>query len=458
MWSNTTSVAVCEHASEKAMQGNYDPDEAMQRDYDPDEAMQRDYDPDEVAIEHDVSELKARLRPLVDAALYDAAQKIVLSAGDKLRLRKDWCLTENVKCNIQKAIRSQVHDGLRLMPTADGVHLPYQEKLSESLIARIDSGQLNLIEYCNSSCNSKNVPWDYVTSGILSECNLPACVLHPLDVRKFNARINNDIVYNMRGHDARYINFYDLWNAVSPWDNQEPGHVRFSLPTAIMVLRLSGMKHAPDLEDFLHFDHPDNNISCDVENRPNSSGHAFVIAKKLAEAWNAMVLRKHRQPPRGSAAHKRMKEDFYTIEDVQQTMATLSRLINKQPTVFKAQGELFFALRKSKSKIPHVDAERLFQPAITLTNNDQIVESQRLFAAYERGEWTETGITFSDPISCPRSSSNHPIEPLYLRLADASTFNWDVAKNTFIAERVSHQRPQSTPRWQRVPPGRRSKR
>ena len=422
----------------------------MATDYDPEEAaMATDYDPEE-----DVLQLQQRLQPVVDEAVFEAAQKIVLSAGDKLRLRRKWCLTDNVKCAINKAIRTHVHDGLRLMPTAEGVHLPYQETLSASLRAEIDSGRLHLIDYCNSSRNSKKVAWDYVTSGVLNECNLPSCVLHPLDVRKFNARINNDIVYNMRGSDARYINWYDLWNATSPWDNQEPGHVRFSLPTAILVLRLSGMKHGPGVEDFLHFDHPDNNITCDTENRTNSSGHAFVIAKKLAEAWNAMVFRKHGEPPRGSVAHERMQKDFYTIEDVQQTMATLSRMINKQPTRFKSQSDLFFALRKSKSKIRHIDAERLFQPVITLANDDQIAESQRLYVAYSAGEWANTGIIVSDPISCPPKCAIHTVQPLYARLIDATSFNWDVAKNTFVTERTPRYNASGNQRWKRGSPAR----
>lgn len=446
MWGNATSG----HASERVA-SDYDPGGAMDADYDPADAVDVDYDPE-------VSELQARLRPVVDGAVHEAAQKIVLSAGDKLRLQQDWCLTDNVKWAIQKAIRAHVHDGLRLMPTAEGVHLPYQETLSASLCADIDSGKMHLIDYCNSSRNSKKVSWDYVTSGILSECNLPSCVLHPLDVRKFNARINNDIVYNMRGADARYINWYDLWNATSPWDNQEPGHVRFSLPTAILVLRLSGMKHGPDVEDFLHFDHPDNNITCDTENRPNSSGHAFVVCKKLAEAWNAMVFRKHREPPRGSIAHERMMTDFYTIDDVQQTMATLSRLINKQPARFKSQSQLFFALRKSKSRVRHVDAERLFQPVVTLTNDDQIAESQRLFAAYDAGAWTDTGIIVSDPISCPPKASAQPAQPLYARLADVTGFSWDMAKNTFVTERTPRYNTPSSQKWRRASPGRRKNR
>ena len=443
MWSDATSGA---------------PAERMEDDYDPERVLNADYDPADTitVLQTDVSQLQARLRPIVDAALLEASQKIVLSAGDKLRLRRDWCLPDNVKWGIHKAIRAQVYDGLRVMPTAAGVRLPYQETLGESMLARIDSGQMHLIEYCNSSLNSKKVSWDYVTSGVLSECNLPACVLHPLDVRKFNARIHNDIVYNMRGKEARYINWYDLWNAVSPWDNQEAGHVRFSLPTAVMVLRMSGMKHGTEVDDFLHFDHPDNNITCDTENRPNNSGHAFVIAKKLAEAWNAMVFRKHREPPRGSDAHQRMSKDLYTIDDVRQTMATLSRLLNKQSHTFKAQSQLFFALRKSKSKVRHVDAERLFQPVITLADNDQIAESNRLYAAYDAGEWTDTGIIVADPVSCPRKTPAQRAPALYTRLADVAEFNWDVAKNTFVTERAP--RHNTHRKWQRDDGDRRTSR
>ena len=266
--------------------------------------------------------------------------------------------------------------------------------------------------------------------------HVPACALYPLDVRKFNARINNDTVYSMRGDNARYINWFDLWNAVSPWDNQEPRHMRFSLPTAVMVLRLSGMKHVVDVEDFLHFDHPQNNISCDVPNRINESGHAFLIAKKLAEAWNAMVFRKHHEPPVRSDAHKLMQRNFFTMQDVQQTIATLSKLVREDPDGFKRQSELFFALRKTKSKIKHVDAIRLFQPVITLENDEHIRQSGQLHDAYVAGEWTNTGFVMQDPISCPRTTQTHTATTIGTNLVDVSAFNWDRAKDSFPANRT----------------------
>ena len=226
----------------------------------------------------------------------------------------------------------------------------------------------------------------------------------------------------MRGESARYINWFDLWNAVSPWDNQDERQVRFSLPTAMMVLRLSGMKHIVDAEDFLHFDHPVNNISCDLENRVNESGHAFLIRRKLAEAWSAMVYRKHKEPPFGSDAFKLMERDFFTLGDVEQTLATLSRLIKSHPESFKRQSELFFALRKPKSKVQHRDAERLFQPVITLEDDAQIQEASKLHDCYEAGEWSNTGILTKDPVLCPRSGRSKPASDTSKALAHYKDF------------------------------------
>ena len=403
----------------------------------PDNDASSDYDPEEALdlLTQDGSVLQQSLQSIVDLAVKEATSKIILAAGDKMRIQSDWRLPTTVQWSIHKSIRSHIHEGLRLMPTSSNAQLPYQHTLNDTLKSSIDSGDMHLIDYCNSYENCKNVPWDYIDRRILKDCNLPSCALHPLDVRKFNARINNDIVYNMRGDEARYINWFDLWNAVSPWDNQEKQHVRFSLPTAIMVLRLSGMKHITEVEDFLHFDHPNNNITCDMENRPNNSGHAFLIAKKLAEAWNAMVFPKHRQPPFGSDAYARMQKDCYTVHEVQQTIATLSRMIQKQPEAFKAQSELFFALRKTKSKVNHVDASRLFRPVATLETTADINTSLDLYRSYAAGEWTNTCIVMHDPVSCPRKVRNLPIPSISSQLAPITDFNWDMAKNTFPSNR-----------------------
>jgi hypothetical protein len=392
------------------------------------------YDPEEMMrqLTPDALLLQQRLQHVVDKAVLAAAQHIMLAAGDKNMMQKDWQVPTRVQNSIEKSVRQALRDGLRLMPTSHDSVLPYQDSIPQQIHSDIETEKLHLIAYCNSQLNCKHVSWDYIDSGILNECNIPACSLYPLDVRKFNARINNDVVYSMRGELARYIKWFDLWNAVSPWDNQNQRHVRFSLPTAIMVLRLSGMKHITDTEDFLHFDHPQNNISCNVENRLNESGHAFLIAKKLAEAWNAMVSRKHNHPPLGSEAYELMQRDFFTMDDVEQTLGVLSKLIRTQPDTFKKQSELFFALRKTKTKVQHADAERLFQPVITLQDDAQIREAGKLYDSYEAGEWTNTGIITKDPISCPRSGRNQPTVMVHNTLANVRDFNWDRAKDCFM--------------------------
>jgi hypothetical protein len=309
-------------------------------------------------------------------------------------------MPNRVKWAIHKAVRTLVYDGLRLMPTAVDATLPYQAKLPAPLMAAIDDGSMHLISYCNSEHSSKLVPWRYVRSQILRECRIPGSAMFPVDLRKLSARINNTTIYNIRGPEARFISWHDLWNAVSPWDNENQKGVRFSLPTAVMVLRLVGMKHTIEPADFLHYDHPENNITCDVENRLNNSGYAFTITKKVAEAWNAMVYRQHGEPPRGTTAYEKVLSECFTSRDIQETVAALSRLIHTHPDQFTQQSNLFFALRKTPTQIKHVDAAKLFQPVATLESDQQIELALRRYAEYTNGDWSETGIVTKDPTTC----------------------------------------------------------
>lgn len=341
-------------------------------------------------------------------------------------------MPNQVKWAIHKAVRTLVHDGLRLMPTARHVMLPYQATLPAALVAAIDDGSMHLISYCNSEHNSKVVDWDYVHSRLLHECRIPGSAIFPVDIRKLSARINNTTVYNIRGPSARFITWYDLWNAVSPWDNEKKNGVRFSLPTAVMVLRLVGMKHTIEPADFLHYDHPQNNITCDVENRLNNSGHAFTITKKVAEAWNAMVYRQYGEPPRDTPQYKRVLEQCFTSRDIQETVAALSRLIHTQPDQFIQQSNLFFALRKTPTQIKHADAEKLFQPVATLESDQHIELALRQYAQYTNGEWSDTGIVTTDPTTCPPNHSMTKVlgSSTSPYCVDAFTaFHWDVAKD-----------------------------
>lgn len=341
-------------------------------------------------------------------------------------------MPNQVKWAIHKAVRTLVYDGLRLMPTARHATLPYQATIPDALVAAIDDGSMHLISYCNSEHGSKVVSWNYVHSQILHECRIPGSAIFPVDIRKLSARINNTTVYNIRGPDARCITWHDLWNAVSPWDNERKEGVRFSLPTAVMVLRLVGMKHTIDPADFLHYDHPQNNITCDVENRLNNSGYAFTITKKVAEAWNAMVYRQHGEPPRGTPAYKTLSAECFTSGDIQATVAVLSRLIHTDPDQFTQHSNLFFALRKTPTQVKHADAEKLFQPVAMLESEQHIELALRQYAQYTNGEWSDTGIVTKDPTTCPPNHTMTKVlgsrtSPYCL---DALTaFHWDVAKD-----------------------------
>ena len=123
----------------------------------------------------DVDLLQAKLQHVVDSAVHAAATRIMFAVGDRQMVTKNWCVPQRVQNAIDKSIRQHLHNGLRLMLTSPDALLPYQETLSAAIKSDIEAGNMHLIAYCNSTVNSQTVPWDYITSGILKECNVPAC-------------------------------------------------------------------------------------------------------------------------------------------------------------------------------------------------------------------------------------------------------------------------------------------
>ena len=134
--------------------------------YDPEEIMQQ--------LKPDAVILQGRLQPLIDQAVLAATTSIMIAAGDKKMMQKAWEIPVRVQTSIQKSVRQHLQDGLRLMPTSPDSFLPYQDKIPPQINCDIETCKLQLIAYCNSNLNCKNVSWDYIDSNVLKECNIPA--------------------------------------------------------------------------------------------------------------------------------------------------------------------------------------------------------------------------------------------------------------------------------------------
>ena len=89
--------------------------------YDPEEIMQQ--------LKPDAVILQGRLQPLIDQAVLAATTSIMIAAGDKKMMQKEWQIPTHVKTAIEKSVRQHLHDGLRLMPTSHEAFLPYQNSI-----------------------------------------------------------------------------------------------------------------------------------------------------------------------------------------------------------------------------------------------------------------------------------------------------------------------------------------
>ena len=91
--------------------------------------------------------LQAQLQLVVDRAVLGASEHILMAAGDKQMMHKDWKVPVRVQSAIDKVIRHHLRDGLRQMPTSPDSFLPYQDVIPQQIKSDIDTGSLHLIAY-----------------------------------------------------------------------------------------------------------------------------------------------------------------------------------------------------------------------------------------------------------------------------------------------------------------------
>ena len=288
-----------------------------------------------------VADAVRNLAPSVMQAVIEAIEKVVRASDEGTKFTID----EKAKYSMHGIIRKHFQDSLRRNPGSDGVFLPFQDTLPDSLRQDIDCGKVNLIDFCNGSTGLKILGSEYLDSGTLETSRIPHTTFLPFDMRRLNSRINSTQICNISADSARFVNMENFWRALSPFDyQQKPGNkLKFSLPTAVMTLRLCGNRNPPDVKSYLHYDHPTNTMRHGASTSNfQKCGGAFAAATKVMDAWNAMVWRHHGQPGEGTPQYELAAKSFITPADCEACLAGISRIAHRDIEETQAHADLFF--------------------------------------------------------------------------------------------------------------------
>lgn len=381
-----------------------------------------------------IEDVISKIQMTIADATKEAISKLVMTSSDPHAFSKFEC-GQKTKYALHKAVRDTLHNGMRIGPANPQACLPYQDVLSDEIKHVIDTQELGLIALCNSGVAACSDATKYTLGSAIEACYIPSNALYPLDTRKLNARIDNTSVFDVRGDKAKHMSWKTLWAAVSPSVRNE--NKRFSMPTALMVLRMCGSRNVADTDSFLYFDTPQNNItSTNSDGKIVHCGPAFVTAKRLAEAWNAMVFRHHQSPPQNTDAHDSMVRDFITADMCKVAIAALSRIKQVNPVQFDKESELFFVVREGDQDITDASSKLLYSPVCTITDQDTL--SIRL-------ELNKAGTICQSHIadqSCKTQKIEKPSATATLdSLSRPEHFRWDSAKNDFRnVKRSAHNR------------------
>lgn len=237
-----------------------------------------------------------------------------------------------------------------------GYCLPYQETLPPDFDCN-----MTLFDLCNhSDIGRKRVPYSMVRH-ILHPSNtdfmLPQQKFIPLNCQKIASLYLSKPHAEVQGDLARGVPMGYLWNCLCPamqqndphWDfdsNANPEFVEFDLVQAILTGRRSGTFLRPvPLCETLFYDCAENNLCNPGEERYNTCGIMFKIARQIAEAWNAMICSLHNCPRMSSREHKQIEKYLYDLHDVQQVLAAVSAIVHANTEQACFDSNMFWGAR-----------------------------------------------------------------------------------------------------------------
>lgn len=389
----------------------------------------------EAAVDTIIEQMMPALAKAAAFAALDLVQRARCGKDDLDKIGAQFSLSGAAQENIAVNLRELVAKKAR-----DNAVLPYQHCLSEELKQQIDCGEMDLINYCNSHHGELMIPDSYFGEGTMDSCKVAINGFLPLQLRKLKARISNTTMYQVRGTDARYMGLETLWNAISPPKGGRRAQVtmsRFSLPTAIMTLRLSATKSVPSLFDYFYYDHPENCLFTTTDGSTNKSGMAFVGVKKLAEALNSMIFRHHGAPEEGTKQWSEASKHFIQPATVQAVIGALARITHADEDRARDQARLFFTSAPAPPWRNQAGLSTLIQPICTIDSNEVLTQRQELYERLVSGKLTKDLDQASLPVladpATPPQVANPVHEPTLLVLGHPASYKW---------EKPGDQRPQ----------------
>lgn len=314
-----------------------------------------------------------------------------------------------------------------------------------------------MISYCNGPDGCNLLPSNYYTECTAESCRLAVNGFLPLQIRKLQARLANTTMHQIRGDEARYISWRRLWDAISPPTGvpaRESDTLRFSLPTAIMTLRLGATKCVPPLDDFFYYDHAKNSAATSTEGSTNKSGAVFSTAKKTVDAFNALIFRHHGEPgaQQNPQEWKHVNSLFFSSEDTKRVVAILSRICHSHPQQAEQQCRLFFSNCPSPAWRENESLDVLLRPVCTIDSAETLATRVSLYAQMQAGELmpsdNSTSPVLSDPANIPEECKEIN-EPTLHVLGHPASFKWEKPRDSMPCQSDINRNTENT----RLPSG-----
>lgn len=320
------------------------------------------------------------------------------------------------------------------------------EKVAPGLRERIEAGEVDLIDLANSDeVGTKRVPKYMVDSflppNLLDSSHASSANMHipynnmlPYSAKALTAAQWQRGVKAITGDRARGIPASDFWHATSPpygithageSGSGDLNFARFSLPTAIMVLRKHAtLPRAHSLNETFYCEHPQNTLGA-TASRFTFCGPGFVGAKHAAEIFNGIVQTAHGNPQDGTADHARVLPHIFTKEDVGASLAAVSLALQHGGERAAKQAELFFVNCDEKLSSPAADTHILRRPVCHLQTEEDKETALALLDAYKEAPFEGTKQDLEEQRARQSASD-------VLNVRTGHNFQWGHAKDQII--------------------------
>ena len=328
-----------------------------------------DNDPERNEVINKLSEqMLQTMRQPVQEAL-QAALKMNPNITDELL---SYNLDENACAKLRESVRKLMHSSIRIGVTDKNASIPFQNYLDDDLKREIDSGSMNLVQFCNSDYACRFPPSDIMKDENVSQLFVGGPYIKPMAPRKLNAQYHRANYKNLRGPLAQGVNFDVFVNMLSspthipPTSDAAEGTVRFSLSSSIMTaINVAFAPKKPTIDGYLYFECPQNSLG-NPQSRFNYCGGGWKVAKRFCEACNVAVSAFYGSPPLNTPAHNEMQQFLFTETDCAVALGAISRIFQKHPETSNRLASIFYGNPTPPRNHVSSDILRLQQPIATV--------------------------------------------------------------------------------------------